>query len=182
MDFKARLVKMWKGVSCLAKEWFWAKSHKTPNTGLSGKGRALFRSCIMRIWYSFLEESARLPQSACASSVMWVSEAKFEYNLTLAIDFCCSSHHVLPPLFRRDVSVVLSVSGNVLVCSIWHFLKTFGASPTAVEWFWCSMVWCTTEFLVQTVRNPGALLFEAGCSSSGSGSWSSDEEFGSKET
>ena len=76
MDFKARLVKMWKGVSCLAKEWFWAKSHKTPNTSLSGRGRPLFRKCSMRIWYSLLEESARLPQSACASSVgEWVRQS-----------------------------------------------------------------------------------------------------------
>ena len=77
MNFKARLVKMWKGVSCLAKEWFWAKSHKTPNTSLSGRGRPLFRKCSMRIWYSLLEESAS--ERMCQLRG-WVSEAKFEYN------------------------------------------------------------------------------------------------------
>ena len=77
MNFKARLVKMWKGVSCLAKEWFWAKSHKTPNTSLSGRGRPLFRSCSMRIWYSLLEESAS--ERMCQLRG-WVREAKFEYN------------------------------------------------------------------------------------------------------
>ena len=185
MDFKARLVKMWKGVSCLAKEWFWAKSHKTPNTSLSGRGRPLFRSCSMRIWYSLLEESARLPQSACASSVgEWVRQSLSTKLNTRHRLLLSQSPRAASPLSSRYLCCLECVweCFGLLICSIWHFLKTFGASPTAVEWFWCSMVWCTTEFLVQTVRNPGALLFEAGCSSSGSGSWSSDEEFGSKET
>ena len=52
MNFKARLVKMWKGVSCLAKEWFWAKSHKTPNTSLSGRGRPVGHSLEVAVWES----------------------------------------------------------------------------------------------------------------------------------